>query len=87
MFNKVLVALFLGRLKSAILEDIDKDQAYYLTLAPADIKTEMCRRIQSKRSLPGELRRIMCGVVNSAGGANSMAILESVRAAVQGFKP
>jgi len=75
-------------LKQAALEQLDELSHRYQkgTLTEiADAKAWLCAEIQSKRRVPGELRRWACAIVNDLDAKDLLAWLSRARAAVKGW--
>lgn len=75
-------------LKAVALEQLDELSHRYQngTLTEiADAKKWLCAEIQSKRKVPGELRRWACAVVNDTEAKDLLAWLSRARAAVKGW--
>lgn len=73
-------------LKAAALEQLDELSHRYQkgTLTEiADAKKWLCAEIQSKRKVPGELRRWACAVVNDTDAKDLVAWMSKARASVK----
>ena len=73
-------------LKQAALEQLDELSHRYQqgTLSEiTDAKAWLCAEIQSKRKVPGELRRWACAVVNDTDARDLLAWMSKVRAIVK----
>ena len=73
-------------LKAAALEQLDELSHRYQqgTLTEIkDAKVWLCAEIQSKRKVPGELRRWACAVVNDTDARDLLAWMSRLRACIK----
>lgn len=73
-------------LKAAALEQLDELSHRYQqgTLSEiTDAKKWLCAEIQSKRKVPGELRRWACAVVNDTDARDLLAWMSRLRACIK----